>query len=231
MSGSQIKTKTISLTEISISNSLGEIDASIPFSAFGPAPYIGSYLIFESKEWSNKNVVEITIKIYWSEDSLPVDFATYYSAYTDHHTFRNDSFKVNFLLCLDGKWSLLGERPYSLFQESEQDKTISPVSTFSIQINRILKGNNHVFDQNMPGRDGQIKMELVEPEIAFGHNVFSDIYSESVLSNARGRDGCLSTVFPWLKRNQLKNLLPSAPYTPIVEKFEVTVKGMESNPA
>jgi hypothetical protein len=202
------------LSPIYIRNNIGEIDACYPFYLFGPQPVPGSFLDFSSNEWLNKNVTQITFQLNWVKEGLPKNFASYYEGYSKFPVYHNASFKVNFSIFYDGNWQLLPERPLSLFEENKKDNTVLSMSTFYLQVNKKLFFTEQLeiaepSGINDPKWECFFRMELVEPNDGFGHRLFPELLPKALIWNSRR----------WSK----KIAIPSFPYTPVVEKIDVSM--------
>ncbi|MCX6307208.1 MAG: DUF4157 domain-containing protein [Bacteroidetes bacterium] len=213
------------LSKMSIYNNTGRINVQRPFQIFGPLPTKGSYLLFGSSEWLNKGIAEIKVQLFW-EKNIPIDFVSHYSAYPQD--FKNTSFKVAFSVHKDGVWKLLNDKSFTLFEENN-DNTISHISTFKLILrnNFILaesEENSDMFEYNDKTRDGFIKMQLIAPEYAFGHSIFQEVITNEALGKVKesGRVRSFDFIKFWRKRAN-PTTMPSQPYTPLVNKINVSI--------
>lgn len=215
----------LGLSKISLYNNHGSLNAKHPFHLFGPLPYIGAYLLFGSSEWLNKSITEITVQIFWDKN-IPSDFASYYAAY--RQGFNNASFKVAFSVHKDGVWKSLNDKTYRLFEENKIN-FVSHFSTFILNLENNLifaesKENGNKLEFNNKTRDGFIKIELVEPEDSFGHCLYSQIYANNVLEQAKWiKQNPFWEYLKFWKKRSLPPLIPSSPYSPIVDKIEISI--------
>jgi hypothetical protein len=183
-------------------NQFGKLDTSNLFQLWGPQPLKGSFLVIGSKEWLNKAITNITLQIHWID--IPKNFADYYKAYSIPQAYTNSSFKVNFSILYKGIWILLNKDALCLFQESENERVVLPISTFQLSINKDWLTTDTPntteplkFDQNQ--EDCFIKMELSAPDEGFGGGgLYTDACVNATLENAKGN----------------KVEIPLPPYTP-----------------
>ncbi|MEM7035631.1 MAG: hypothetical protein AAF570_01555 [Bacteroidota bacterium] len=117
----KIEVDVKSLTNLSIQNDLGPVDASKPFLPFGVQPVIGSSFYLGNAEVFSKRLTELNVNIQWLD--APPDFAEHYDKYgvpeipgpctignnTAHH---NKSFTANLLVLKDFFWQNLNIPTY-----------------------------------------------------------------------------------------------------------------------
>ncbi len=112
--GIKIDTCISNLTDLTITNTDGEVDTSSPFLVFGGTPVVGSYLNIYQKELFVKTPENITLEIDWF--NLPTDstgFKGYYQYYDigpdgtiETDLFDNQTFKVSLSIVEPGYWNL-----------------------------------------------------------------------------------------------------------------------------
>jgi hypothetical protein len=205
------------LSTLSLCNSDGIVEANYPFFLFGKIPAQGSYFIFGSREWLHKNISGVTLHLFW-DHHIPADFTRHYAAYDREIT--NASFQVRFSMLQEGQWEPLNDSTIRLFHENTEG-SILPQSTFYVDFDEkvVFTGSHENKDELEDPHNtlsGGIKMELVGPEVGFGHGVYPQVYSKSVLKQAKW-----SHRLAFWRKSKRQPSLPSAPYTPIVEKMEV----------
>lgn len=193
------------LSKIDLANEIGPISNNSTFQLFGPVPRVGSYLVFRSIEFLNKDIDQIIIQITWS--GLPLNFSNYYEGY--NKGINNKSFKVNFSIFDDGNFNLLHEYPFSLFEEDRKDNSVLPISTFCLQVNKKLLFTK----QPNNSSEYSFRMQLIAPKEAFGHSIFPTIFSKVIMHNSKWWN---------LIRNQ-RLTVPSLPYSPVAEKINVSM--------
>ncbi|MGQ1786259.1 hypothetical protein [Saccharicrinis sp. GN24d3] len=184
--------------KFNLSNSLGDLDHTIPFMPFGPAPVVGNYLKIQNPFIFQNNLTHLEITIHWA--GLPGSrhgFNDYYKAYP--HKIENNSFKV--VITDDknkadtSKKQLIPE----LFETSNHylsNKKIIPLNMDYLSFRKSFgteKSPNQLF------------MILKDPEIAFGHQVFANIYAQSALLNSKSKN--------------IQRPLPNQPFTPVIERL------------
>lgn len=191
------------LSKIDLQNNLGPVNS--PCQLFGPLPTIGDYLDFKSIELLNKEINQIIIQITWS--GLPLNFSNYYEGYS--MGIDNTSFKVNFSLFYNGNLHLLNEYPLNLFEENKKDNSVLPISTFCLQVNK------KILFTELPNNSSEysFRMELIEPEEAFGHRIFPVIFTKVIMRNSKWWN------IIWNRRLAV----PLQPYAPVAEKINVSI--------
>jgi hypothetical protein len=192
-----------------LANSSGLISESNPFYVFTPIPEVGSYVLICLDELISSEIEILTLEIHWLE--LPKDLAEYYNGYEPDFLFNNLSHQVNFSIGLDDDYYLINRHTLSLFNEDISTGHILQLSKFYLNIKDILSSkhflNINKNEDNSERFKVRIKMELISPDIAFGHHVFPQLYSSIAIKNSR--------FF-----NQKHNL-PRPPFSPVAKKIMI----------
>lgn len=195
------------VTKFALSNSIGDLDSSIPFTPFGPAPYVGSYLRMINPLIFQRHLTNLTITLDWN--GLPQKeggFEEYYKAY--QMGIHNKVFKAK----------ISNSR---ILEQSDRMKTVQEFELFDLENEErpslkkiIVNLDNLMFTNKIDEASGGPKEQpsplyfvLTEPEMAFGHQIFADIYSEVAIKRSRFRKRSLQ--------------LPKQPYTPVLEQINV----------
>lgn len=196
-------------------NSSGNIDPALPFQVFGPVPVIGNYIELIGSNIFNKFIIKSAIRIYWL--NLPKDnlgFKEYYQSYKEE--FKNDSFKIAVYGLPDNKQSNEKET-VNLFKAQGNFHTDGPLDNhidINIEYREKIRFENPMLleqDQQMNETNksqGVLRLELIEPEYAFGNNSYMQVFSETVLFNAK-------------KSEKKRKALPNTPYLPVAKKIEI----------
>lgn len=199
------------LRDVVLHNQLGRLDASKPFQPFGPLPVAGSYLVVGSRELSRKPLTGLTLNLRWG--GLPNDpggFATHYAAYPGD--IDNRSFRVALAILRDGDWVTPagGARTRSLFAAREAAHPLSPHAEIAFDddaLRQHFRPHGEAWPDGLPGygmgtRSGFVRLQLVQPEGAFGHAEYPTLLTDVVTRNVRRRRPAP---------------LPRPPYTPVLE--------------
>ncbi|PKG43526.1 hypothetical protein CXF67_04490 [Psychroflexus sp. MES1-P1E] len=170
-------------------------------------PQVGSYFLICLDELISSETEILTLEIYWLE--LPKDLAEYYNGYEPDFSFNNLSHQVNFSIGLNDNYYLINRHTLSLFNENKSTGCILQLSKFYLNIKGVLSSNHFLYinknkDSSERFKD-RIKMELISPDIAFGHHLFSQLYSSIAMKNTR----LLSQ----------KYNLPNPPFSPVAKKI------------
>jgi len=202
-----INATVIEVGNLTLSNSTGNIDNTIPFTPFGPVPVVGSYLRIQNPVILQSNLSYLEFNISWiGLPQIRNGFANYYGAYPA--PVENSDFKV---VVTQNKNS----------HKSGGNQSLEPVELFETQSEYLLnekkiavKLDNFYFnnqaDQSKNGFDkyaSSLFIVLKSPDFAFGHQIFSDIYAEAALKMSRFK--------------KKTNALPNQPYTPFIERLSV----------
>ncbi len=196
------------VSNITLSNAIGGLDNSVPYAPFGPTPDIGSYLKIQSPLILQKYLSTLELKLDWS--GLPQQrdgFKDYYKAYPeaiDNKVFKAVITQVKNNEQISGKQN---QQQFELFDTNGE--TLSYNET---RIHVDLRNLNFSAPINPPKdivevRANPLFIVLTNPDMAFGHKIFSDIYAEAALKSSRFRRKPVT--------------LPKQPYTPMLEQLMV----------
>ena len=195
------------VTNLSLSNSSGKLDNTIPFMPFGPTPVTGSYLRIQNPLIFQKNLTHLGMNINWiGLPQLRNGFENYYRAYPQK--IDNKSFKA---VLTQSKNSLRSvekqnQQEVELFEMDGEylsnEKNITVKTSGFVYSPENIKSKNESDENSAP-----LFMVLTAPETAFGHQTFTEIYAEAALKISR--------------RKKTTGLLPSQPYVPVIERLEV----------
>lgn len=201
----KIEATVSDVTNLIFSNSIGNLDNTIPFTPFGPTPVVGSYLRIQNPLILQKNLTSLKLHICWiGLPQLQYGFAEYYREYPNE--IDNPSFKA-----------VVTQTRNSVSNVGQQAKQV--IDLFEInneylsnEIEIILDPQNISFNNKITpntGIDensGSLFIVLFSPEMAFGHQLFTDIYANAALKSSKFR-----------KRDMA---LPKQPYTPVIEHLK-----------
>ncbi|MCH2042865.1 MAG: hypothetical protein MK212_01900 [Saprospiraceae bacterium] len=207
------------MNDLMLSSSVGALDPSMPFQPFGPLPELGSYLLVGSAELFKKDLTDLRFNIRWH--NTPKDkrgFKDYYKVYKQG--IENDSFEVqvsaltggNFFPPEDGDPET--QLRYPLFnpnlenREAVSNKTVIKdidLKAFNIKPDYKIKLPT-AFSNNV--RSGYFKMELVGPEMAFGHGIYTGIYTKAITHNT-------------MKKKGPDKPVPNEPLIPVIKELSI----------
>lgn len=202
------------VTNIRLSNAIGGIDTSIPFTPFGSSPDIGSYIRIQNPLILQKYLSNLQIKLRWS--ALPLQkggFETYYKEYP--YDIRTESFIAKITQDRHNIRTLKKHdcQQFNLFQ------TIGDtISSREIPINVDLKNLDFSSEINVStdpvlSNASPLFIVLTNPDIAFGHQIFPEIYADAALKRSRFR------------RKQVT--LPKQPYIPMLEQLAIDYSNVD----
>jgi len=202
-----IKAEVSEVNNLILSNSSGNLDHSIPFTPFGPAPVPGSFLRIQNPLILQKNLESLELIISWN--GLPQSgngFTDYYRAYP--YALNNKTFKA--LITQTRNSSLTsGEQHHQLFDLFDTNGEYL-LSENKVRINlKNLDFNNQIAQSgsNIDENVSPLFIVLTDPEIAFGHQIFTNLYASAALKSSK------------FKKKPIE--LPNLPYTPIIERLTV----------
>jgi len=230
-----VQVKVKGLKELDVHNNIGPVNINMPFFPFGPVPTKGSYMIIGNNEVFQKELDELSINAEWFE--LPEDNLGFYNHYKDYGTkTTNSSFEATISVLNNGVWLLESKQErqnIKLFRTAGKENSESPVEKSllssqllinNIDISRIKQEYNYrdlnsEINYSSLTKRGFLKIELSNPEHAFGHSIYPNILSEITIENAKTG---------LLKGNSKKKELPKQPYTPKLNNLSIDYKSSAS---
>jgi len=222
----RINTKVKGMKTLQLYNNVGTLSADAPFFPLGPVPKIGSYFIIGNNEVFNKQLDDIKLDIEWFEvPALKNGFQEYYKDY--NMGVDNTSYEVALSVLNEGKWIPEKEEQQviKLFRskgepEADQPKPDSRLDGRSVFQNLKVDSIKLSHDFSKLGaqakfgalsKRGFLKLELVGPLHAFGHDVYPSIVSDITLENSK--TGIL--------KGKTKKDLPLQAFTPQIKSISL----------
>ncbi|WP_169915873.1 baseplate J/gp47 family protein [Shewanella psychrophila] len=214
LSAIEIDVDVKGITDLVAYNNHGRVDPAKTFVPFGAQPSRFSYLVLGSEEMAQKQIVELEINLNWSDLPSELDgFKTYYAGYD--FPFCNDTFKGELEVLRDGSWLKVNpQQSITLFDENTETNRLKSFKVLSSNVANAFKPvgsslKKQAFDYNLKSRNGFIKLQLSEPDIAFGHQQYSTLLTNILVANARSKK---------------PKPLPNLPYTPSLSRLSVNYR-------
>lgn len=202
----KLKVSAEGVRSLIFQNESSQLEASKPFSPFGPIPAIGDHFYVGHQDIFNENLENLNLNIKW-KDIPELNFSTYYQNYVVQPS--NTAFKVRKALLDRKEWYNFYVES-SLFHLQNADQTSKIDFNLSDLPSIERKTTSETFDKwDYTVAHGFIRLTLSGPNIggfrAFGHN----LYNQAVRDNANS------------------NNIVNQPYTPIVEQITLDYKTAE----
>ena len=210
------------LKRIFAKNKQGDIDLNSEFDFLGAAPGVGSEIKIGSNELFCKPIEWFSLR--WDYTNLPteyMDLKDYYQNY--NREIDTSSFKLKLSALSDFTYRRMGSKDheFEMFSLDEDAKIMSSFefkdfdpASLNLKPKYDLKYED-VESYSKESETGFLKLELVEPKIGFGFDIFSSIYSEAVLKTTTKKKG---EEVP----------LPNQPWGPIVDNLSIDYKSKAS---
>ncbi|MGF6930301.1 hypothetical protein QFZ48_005801 [Chitinophaga sp. W2I13] len=212
-----VTAKVTGFRAVKLDNNVGELNAYSSFRIFGPMPAVGSFLDISNSNVFNKYTKDFSIKLEWLDLPKNINgFDSYFAAYPGNMT--NNSYKVGLSSINNGVF--LPERgnqeQFRLFdtrRDKEGDLYLTDTSLIKdADFNKISFPNGMKMDKEVKRggtayKQGAVRLELSAPSETFGHQLYTLIFPEVILYNA--------------KHPMRKKPLPSPPYVPVVKAIAV----------
>ena len=140
--------------------------------------------------------------------------------------------------------------PLKLFEVNEKDNSVLKTTTFNLKFlkNLVFYSDGKIGEldeNNLSSKEGLIKMELVAPEIGFGHDIYPAAFAEYAVKKSRWGPKRSESFADYLRKKAKWNnssafykfwktkpkrplLEPSRPYNPMVEKIDISMKFLKT---
>ncbi len=205
-----IDVAVVGVKDVVISNHLGRLDPTKPFSPFGPLPTRHSYLVVGSREAAGKQVTGMELALKWGD--LPMDsggFSTYYQGYD--FVPLNSNFEAEITVLQDGNWMpSKAETQYriGLFQSGKggvvQDKKMVAVGAVGYFKPLDSAEISERFEYRSGARNGFVRLQMSSPDSAFGHAEYPHLLTRVLTENSR-------------RKKPIP--VPNPPYTPVIKQI------------
>lgn len=205
-----------SAKNLQVYNDLGQLDTSTPFYPFGSMPVVGSSLLVGHEELFKKNINSFSLDLHWHNlPRVSGGFKEYYKDYEE--SVDHDSFKVEVKALSNYEFHPQeNAQHFSLFAlQGAEGRVATLASKTSLQgfDVKALKINGDFAGIDLPVYDnkaklGYIRLELIGPDMAFGHHKYPSLYAAKILKG--------------LKSNKIEML--NAPYTPQLKSICLNYK-------
>jgi len=204
-------------TNLSLRNNLGNLSPENPFQMFGNTPGLRSFFDIQNENIFNKFTKDFTINIKWFD--LPINengFKDYFKEYEVE--VDNNAYKVGISSWEHGKFRprIPEQQVFNLFESYRiNDKidflststTISSIDFAKLKFTNEMNFNRSENEVISRHSDGMIRISLLNPIFGFGHKLFTKLFSDISLNNAR-----------WFRK---KKNLPNDPISPSIKLISV----------
>lgn len=217
LTGVDIAVDVRGVEDLRVHNQLGQVDPTKPFMPFGPLPSRASYLVVGSPEAARKSVDAMVLRFDWGGLPLgPGGFAEHYEGYGPG--WHNRVFRVTPSILRDGQWqeALGDDGPPSLFAAESSLGRLWPQAALAIDRVDLRTRWRPDPEATLAGpqvRQGLVKLQLREPDAAFGHAAYPELLTRALTAQARSKQP-----LP----------LPTAPYTPLLERLRLDYRASTS---
>ncbi len=201
--------------DVVITNHLGRVDPTKPFTPFGPLPTRHSYIVMGSREAASKQLTAMELEIEWGE--LPTLSGGFSSHYQDYDFIPlNSDFKAEISVLQNGHWMpSKTEAQYRVAMfGSGRGGVVSEKSLLEVGAVDYFKpldaaDINERYEYRSGVRNGFLRLQMSSPENAFGHADYPLLLTRILSENAR-------------RKKPLA--VPNAPYTPTIKQLSLNYK-------
>jgi hypothetical protein len=217
----QVDVKAEGVKNLMLFNELGQLNNDAPFFPFGPLPNRRSYLLFACDELKYKKLDHLAIYLDWFD--LPDEeggFTSYYKEYP--YQMENEDFLISLSALSDYRFSPFSSserQVFPIFTLDEEEKLKYTTSLTGIQRERLNWTPEFKPVEPAPytnnTRSGYFRLELINPEVAFGHSVYPQLFANATIENVTKSRGGL------FRRKKSETPMPREPYTPKAQQLAI----------
>lgn len=217
-----ITTRVEGLKSLTLINGIGLIDHSAPFFPFGPLPAPNAYLLVGSQELFKKRLTTLLLDIDWY--NLPDadgGLEEYYRGY--NQSIDNQSYQIQVTALSN-----------SVFQPRDAQE-LESLSLFKVENNRLHTPNSYPIDlkplrirpdyqskslaeYNHNTNSGYLKLQLKGPRMAFGHNLYPQLFAKALIEQTQAQNGLLGR----LTDPNKSVVFPNEPFTPQINRISLS---------
>lgn len=221
----RIEVDVRAVRQLLLYNQIGQLSALSPFMPFGPLPALGSYLIVGCEEILYKQLRDVSIDIEWS--GLPPGLGGFGGHYRGYPApLKSADVRASLAVLADGKWVRAGadtgifryavdsDGSPSNLTSSESRISFQPTVQFYKPLASFPQDGDPGMSYSSASMNGLFRLTLESPDGAFGHQAYPALLSRVLTHNAR------------VKRPQLMDPLPNAPYTPQIGRIALNYKAV-----
>lgn len=206
---------------LEVANQNGPLNAAQPFLPFGAIPAKGSFLLIGQKEIFFKKLEELTVHIKWQDvPATPYGFTDYYEGYPEEVV--NETFQCRLSILNNYQWMPAAEEDQQvimLFESrdafgwvpdyrTKEETHLDYIKIKKISMPGVYEDYSGQLTYDNDTRRGFIKLELVSPQMAFGHDAYPLLLSDSIIKKAKDGDA----------------FIPNKPFTPVIQSMSVDYK-------
>ena len=218
-----IEVSAAGLRDLHLYNEAGRLDGQQPFTPFGAMPAQGSYLLVGNSEIFRKPLTALSMQIDWHQiPPTSRHFNDLYTAYGREAGITWNSFMVGVSALSEHQFKPVDEvdrAQMPLFTPVEMDeaqeaiplrRTVLP----NLDLARLAIKADPELDQIGPytqeTQNGFIRLELTQPEAAFGHHIYQERFTQAITHNAQP------------KNQDAPVPVPGQPYTPMIKQLTLS---------
>ncbi|WP_457333532.1 hypothetical protein [Rhizobacter sp. P5_C2] len=210
-----LQVKASGVRDLLLQNELGRLDARRAFQPFGPLPTLTSGLVFGSPELARKQLRALTVHVEWN--GLPTvagGFDTWYEGYAPAYVPGRPA--VRLAILREGQWQPGADAAVPLFVASGVPPRLLSGHTIAFDPAAVRKHTRAHPPEPLDGprvQGGLFRLQLCEPEGAFGHAAHPIVLADALTRQAR------------LRRTVPR---PNPPYTPSFEQLSLSYEAFDS---
>tara|TARA_B110000971_G_scaffold140326_1_gene143438 strand:+ start:17877 stop:21641 length:3765 start_codon:yes stop_codon:yes gene_type:complete len=217
-----VEVKVNDLSKISGQNKQGSLDLNGEFELLGATPSQGSSIIIGSNELFCKPIDSLSLR--WDYKNLPLEFKDLKDYYANYNrNIQNDSFKLKLSALSDFTYKRIGSKDFEfeMFNTDSEGKIklgfeLKDFETSSLNLKpKYDLKYEDIEEYSKESETGFLKLELVDPIIGFGFDIFNKIYSDSMLKASKSK-----------KEEEI--IPPNQPWAPSVENLLIDYKSKTS---
>ena len=231
----KIELEVQGMQDLSLFNGDGPMPSNESFPLFGTFPSNTSFLHIGAGEVFHKQVDEVSLELQWKDlPELECGLEEYYKDYP--YPWDNHSFQVQVSFLKNGQWEPAPRyrKEFLLFpgRYNNPSGPLEPITCLTgLEIDEVdLPHQNHRQDTTEYSNQlkrGFIRIDLVAPQKAFGHQEYPNLVSEITVYNntpvLMRRKSDKQPVYMPRREDEMKPI-PREPFTPMVETVKLNYK-------
>ena len=201
------------LTNLSLQNELGTLDATKPVQIFGPTPKVGSFFLVGHPELEHKKLNSYNLVLEWQNFSSTIKADNYNYFYLSGTTKTtgtyitisdNNDFKAKIQLLRNKAW--IPASPGDTSFLSSATPTLTPSITDSDALLLPPDYSVRILPFTPETQNGFVRMRLSAPAEAFGHSKWAKLFAEQTVK---------------FTADSTNNSIPNPPYTPVLQSVKL----------
>lgn len=222
-----IDVKVENLKNIKALNDTGELDINAEFEILGSTPKPGDSILIGAHELFCKKVDELGLS--WDYSNLPIGYENLEDYFKEYNRGIKDlDYQIELSALSDFTFNRNGAKKFTfeMFELSEEGDLLKSRNIEAVDVEKLkLKPNYNLKEEDLENytndqETGFLKLELMNPPVGFGFDIFSTVYDEAV---AKATAKSLKE-----KKPDVAVETPKDPFAPMAKNLTINYKASTS---